>query len=88
MRLPVHLDERQETGMTPTITYDPESDAAYIRFSPEPVEESEEVSDGIVLDYDATGRIAAWRSRMRGRICPQGCCPGRGRSVTPRAARS
>jgi uncharacterized protein YuzE len=43
--------------MSPTITYDPESDAAYIRFSPEPVVESEEVSAGIVLDYDADGRI-------------------------------
>ena len=43
--------------MKPTITYDPEANAAYIRFSPEPVEESEEVSAGIVLDYDADGRI-------------------------------
>ena len=39
--------------MTPTVKYDPASNAAYIRFSPEPVEESEEVSDGIVLDHDA-----------------------------------
>ena len=43
--------------MKPTITYDPEANAAYIRFSPEQVEESEEVSAGIVLDYDADGRI-------------------------------
>ncbi len=43
--------------MKPTVTYDPEANAAYIRFSPEPVEESEEVSAGIVLDYDADGRI-------------------------------
>ena len=43
--------------MTPTVKYDPASNAAYIRFSPEPVEESEEVSDGIVLDHDAEGRI-------------------------------
>jgi uncharacterized protein YuzE len=43
--------------MTPTVKYDPEANAAYIRFSPEPVEESEEVSGGIVLDYDAEGRI-------------------------------
>ena len=39
------------------LTYDPEANAAYIRFSPEQVEESEEVSAGIVLDYDADGRI-------------------------------
>ena len=43
--------------MKPTVTYDPEANAAYIRFSPEPIRESEEVSAGIVLDYDADGRI-------------------------------
>jgi uncharacterized protein YuzE len=43
--------------MTPTVEYDADANAAYIRFSAEPVEESEEVSDGIVLDYDAEGRI-------------------------------
>lgn len=43
--------------MTPKVTYDPEANAAYIRFSSERVEESEEVSPGIVLDYDDEGRI-------------------------------
>jgi uncharacterized protein YuzE len=43
--------------MTPQVTYDAEANAAYIRFSPEKVQESEEVSAGIVLDYDAEGRI-------------------------------
>ncbi|WP_127751715.1 DUF2283 domain-containing protein [Devosia sp. 1566] len=43
--------------MTPQVTYDPEANAAYIRFSPEGVQESEESSAGIVLDYDAQGRI-------------------------------
>jgi uncharacterized protein YuzE len=43
--------------MTPIVTYDEDADAAYIRLSPEAVEESEEVSAGIVLDYDADGRI-------------------------------
>lgn len=41
----------------PTVEYDPEANAAYIRFSTEEVQESEEVSNGIVLDYDADGRI-------------------------------
>lgn len=41
----------------PTVSYDAEADAAYIRFSPGEVEESEEVSAGIVLDYDANGHI-------------------------------
>ena len=43
--------------MTPTVKYDPDANAAYIRLSPEPVEESEEVADGIVLDFDAAGRL-------------------------------
>lgn len=41
----------------PTVAYDPEADAAYIRFSTGKVEESEEVSPGIVLDYDEAGHI-------------------------------
>jgi uncharacterized protein YuzE len=43
--------------MKPTVSYDAEANAAYIRFSPERVVESEEVSTGIVLDFDADGRI-------------------------------
>lgn len=43
--------------MTPKFEYDPEANAAYIRFSSEPIMESEEVSEGIVLDYDETGHI-------------------------------
>jgi uncharacterized protein YuzE len=41
----------------PTVSYDAESDAAYIRFSTGSVKESEEVSAGIVLDYDEDGHI-------------------------------
>lgn len=43
--------------MKPKLEYDPAADAAYIRFSSEPVLESEEVSLGIVLDYDRDGHI-------------------------------
>ena len=43
--------------MSPIVKYDREANAAYIRLSPEKVEESEEVAPGIVLDYDAKGRI-------------------------------
>ena len=43
--------------MTIRMHYDPAVDAAYLRFSAEAVVESEEVTPGIVLDYDATGRI-------------------------------
>ena len=41
----------------PTVSYDIEADAAYIRFSTGKVKESEEVSQGIVLDYDEDGHI-------------------------------
>ncbi|WP_297106600.1 DUF2283 domain-containing protein [uncultured Devosia sp.] len=41
----------------PTVKYDPDADAAYIRFSAGAVEESEEVSPGIVLDFDKDGHI-------------------------------
>jgi uncharacterized protein YuzE len=39
--------------------YDPEADALYVRFSDADVAESEEVSDGVVLDFDGEGRIVA-----------------------------
>jgi uncharacterized protein YuzE len=40
-------------------TYDAEANALYVRFSETPVVESEEVSNGVVLDFDAEGRIVA-----------------------------
>ena len=33
--------------------YDPSIDAFYVRFAETPIEESEEVAPGIVLDFDA-----------------------------------
>ena len=39
------------------MSYDAEVDAAYLRFSSAPVLESEEVADGVVIDYDAEGRM-------------------------------
>jgi len=39
--------------------YDAESDALYVRFADAPVMESEEVSEGVVLDFDSEGRIVA-----------------------------
>lgn len=43
--------------MTPKLEYDPKANAAYLRFSSEKIVESEEVSPGIVLDYDEVGHI-------------------------------
>ena len=39
--------------------YDAVGDALYVRFSDSRVVESDEVSEGVVLDYDAEGRIVA-----------------------------
>jgi uncharacterized protein YuzE len=40
-------------------TYDASADALCVRFSATPVVESEEVFDGVVLDFDSEGRIVA-----------------------------
>jgi uncharacterized protein YuzE len=45
--------------MSLQLHYDAETDAAYLRFSNEAVAESAEVSPGVVLDFDADGRIVA-----------------------------
>ena len=38
-------------------SYDPKADAAYIALSDGPVNESEEVAPGIILDFDDAGRV-------------------------------
>jgi YD repeat-containing protein len=43
--------------MKPTIKYQAEDNAAYIRFSEGDILESEEVAPNVVFDYDAEGRI-------------------------------
>lgn len=40
--------------------YDADADALYVRFADTPVVESEEVADGVVLDFDADGKIVAF----------------------------
>ncbi len=37
--------------------YDKQEDALYIRFNERPYAESDEVREGIILDYDARGKI-------------------------------
>ena len=39
--------------------YDADADALYVRFADASVVESEEVADGVVLDFDVEGRIVA-----------------------------
>jgi uncharacterized protein YuzE len=45
--------------MKPIVRYDAQANAACIRFSDLKVLESEEVSPGVVFDYDAEGRLVA-----------------------------
>ena len=42
------------------MTWDKEADALYIRFDEAKIAESEEVSEGIILDFDATGRVVGF----------------------------
>jgi len=39
------------------ISYYPDTDSLYIDLSEHPSAESREISDGVVLDYDAQGRL-------------------------------
>ncbi len=39
------------------ISYYPDTDSLYIDLSEQPSAESREVSEGVVLDYDANGRL-------------------------------
>lgn len=41
------------------LKYDPEANALYVRFSAGAIVESEEVSPGVILDYDGEGHILA-----------------------------
>lgn len=43
--------------MSPVVTFHAEENAAYIRFSKANVQESEEVSGGVIFDYDKDGHI-------------------------------
>ena len=42
------------------MTMDKEADALYIRFDEAKIIESEEVSPGIILDFDAAGRVVGF----------------------------
>jgi uncharacterized protein YuzE len=45
--------------MSVRMHYDPETDAAYLRFSTDAVSESAEVSPGVVLDFGVDGKLVA-----------------------------
>jgi len=39
------------------IKIDLESDTLYFRISEDPIEESEEINKGLIVDYDASGKV-------------------------------
>ena len=39
------------------LTYHPDTDSLYIDLSKQPSVKSQEISEGIVLDYDASGKL-------------------------------
>ena len=39
------------------VKYDEKADAMYIRFSESPYFESDEIKDGIIVDYDKDGKV-------------------------------
>lgn len=57
------------TPWNPSISIDPDADAAYVAVSGAEVARTEEVGDGILVDYDAEGRpvgieVLSVRSRV------------------------
>ncbi len=38
------------------MSYDPKADALYIRLRKSKIEESDEVAEGIIIDYDTSGK--------------------------------
>ncbi len=57
--------------MSVRLHYDPTSDAAYIRFSEEVVIDSDEVSPGLIVDFDAEGRLVALEVLQAGQRLPK-----------------
>jgi uncharacterized protein YuzE len=48
---------QSQAGRTMKVNFDKESNALYIRFSDEKIEDTAEVRPGVMMDYDAKGRI-------------------------------
>lgn len=42
------------------VTYDEQANALYVRFADTAIEASEEVRPGLIIDFDAAGRIVAF----------------------------
>ena len=49
------------------LTYYPDTDSLYINLSEQPSVDSQEVAEGLVLDYDASGNLVGSISTMPAR---------------------
>ncbi|MHB0872376.1 MAG: DUF2283 domain-containing protein [Acidithiobacillus ferrooxidans] len=58
------------------VRVDREADAVYLELTSAPIEESEEVADGVVLDYDKDGNLVGieilWMPRKKAARMPYG----------------
>ncbi|MCW5695958.1 MAG: DUF2283 domain-containing protein [Bauldia sp.] len=52
--------------------YDADADALYIRLSPVPISETEEVAPGVMLDFDAAGHLIGIEVLGASRRLPEG----------------
>jgi len=68
------------------ITYDPEADAAYVSLSDAAVQESAEVSPGVVLDFDSEGRVVGIELLGARKQLAPGAWSRARRPATPRKA--
>ena len=55
----VYVEDEKGGEATMRLSYDGEIDALFVRFAEEVIVESEEVRPGLVIDFDAAGRIVA-----------------------------
>ncbi len=44
------------------MSYDPKADALYLRLRKAKIEESDEIAEGIIVDYDASGKAVGIES--------------------------
>jgi uncharacterized protein YuzE len=71
------------------MTYDPEADAVFLRLADGAPKDSEEVSPGVTLDFDASGRVVAMEVLPASKVLAPGAwskAPAPGTAGTRHAA--
>jgi uncharacterized protein YuzE len=67
------------------LTYDPDADAVFVRLADGAPKDSEEVSPGVTLDFDVSGRVVAMEVLPASKVLAPGAwskapAPGAGRT--------